>query len=154
MLLKWCTQYVNKFGKQQWPANWEMLAFIPIPKKDDAKECSNYHTIMLILHGSKFMLKIFQARLQQCMNQELTDVKTVFKKGEGIKDRIVMIRWIIEKAREFQKKHLLLLHWLCYNISLCGSQQTGKFLKWCEYQITLLVPSENCGSRSNSYNQI
>ena len=87
-----------------------MLAFIPIPKKDDAKECSNYHTIMLILHGSKFMLKIFQARLQQCMNQELTDVKTVFKKGEGIKDRIVMIRWIIEKAREFQKKHLLLLH--------------------------------------------
>ena len=87
-----------------------MLAFIPIPKKDDAKECSNYHTIMLILHGSKFMLKIFQARLQQCMNQELTDVKTVFKKGEGIKDQIVMIRWIIEKAREFQKKHLLLLH--------------------------------------------
>ena len=76
MLLKWCTQYVNKFGKQQWPANWEMLAFIPIPKKDDAKECSNYHTIMPILHGSKFMLKIFQARLQQYMNQELTDVKT------------------------------------------------------------------------------
>ena len=81
-----------------------MLAFIPIPKKDDAKECSHYHTIMLILHGSKFMLKIFQARLQQCMNQELTDAKTVFKKGEGIKDQIVMIRWIIEKAREFQKK--------------------------------------------------
>ena len=74
------------------------------------KECLNYPKAALISHASKVMLKIFQARLQQCMNQELTDVKTVFKKGEGIKDQIVMIRWIIEKAREFQKKHLLLLH--------------------------------------------
>ena len=80
-----------------------MLAFIPIPKKGDAKECSNYYTITLILHASKFLLKIFQASLQQCMNQELTVVKTVFRKGEGIKDQIVIIRWIIEKARELQK---------------------------------------------------
>ena len=81
----------------------EMSVFIPIPKKGNAKECSNYHTIALISHASKVMLKILQARLQQYMNHELPDVQTHFRKGRGTRDQIDNIRWIIKKAREFQK---------------------------------------------------
>ena len=80
-----------------------MSVFIPIPKKGNAKECSNYHTIALISHTSKVMLKILEARLQQCMNHELPDVQTGFRKGRGTRDQIANIRWIIEKVREFQK---------------------------------------------------
>ena len=80
-----------------------MSVFIPIPKKGNAKECSNYCTIALISHPSKVMLKILQARLQQYMNQELPDVQTGFRKGRGTRDQIVNIRWIIEKARGFQE---------------------------------------------------
>ena len=80
-----------------------MLIFIPIPKKGNAKECSNYHTIAHISHGSKVMLKILQARLQQYMNCELPDVQTGFRKGRGTRDQIANILWIMEKAREFQK---------------------------------------------------
>ena len=75
----------------------------PIPKKGNAKECSNYHTIALISHASKFMLKILQARLQQYVNHELPDVQTGFRKGRGTRDQIANICWIMEKAREFQK---------------------------------------------------
>ena len=71
MLLKCSTQYAGKFGKQQWPQDWKRSVFIPIPKKGSAKQCSNYHTIVLISQASKAMLKILQARLQQYMNQEL-----------------------------------------------------------------------------------
>ena len=101
------------------PANLENSAvitglkrsvFIPIPKKGNAKECSNYHIIALISHASKVMLKILQARLQQYVNCELPDVQTGYKKGRGTRDQIANICWIIEKAREFQKKHLLLLY--------------------------------------------
>ena len=81
----------------------EMSVFIPIPKKSNAKECSNYHTIALISHASKVMLKILQARLQQYMNHELPDVQAHFRKGRGTKDQTDNIRWIIKKAREFQK---------------------------------------------------
>ena len=88
---------------QQWQQDWKMSVFIPIPKKGNAKECSNYCTIALILHASKLMLKIFQARLQQYMNRELLDVQASFRKGRGTRDQIANIRWIIEKAREFQK---------------------------------------------------
>ena len=88
---------------QQWPQNWKRSVFIPIPKKANAKECSNYHTIVLISHASKVMLKILQARLQQYVNQELTDVQTEFRKGTGTRDQIANIHGIIEKAREFQK---------------------------------------------------
>ena len=88
----------------------EKSVFIPIPKKDSAKECSNYQTIELISHASKIMLKILQARLQQYVNQELPDVQTGFRKGRRTRDKIANIHWIIEKAREFQKKYLLLLH--------------------------------------------
>ena len=88
---------------QQWQQDWKMSVFIPIPKKGNAKECSNYCTIALILHASKLMLKIFQARLQQYMNRELLDVQASFRKGRGTRDQIANIRWIIKKAREFQK---------------------------------------------------
>ena len=77
--------------------------FIPIPKKGNAKECSNYHTIALISHTSKVMLKILQARLQQYVNCELPDVQAGFRKGRGTRDQIANICWIIKKAREFQK---------------------------------------------------
>ena len=81
----------------------EKVCFIPIPKKGNAKECSNYCTIALISHASKVILKIFQARLKQYMNHELPDVPAGFRKGRGTRDQIANIRWIIEKAREFQK---------------------------------------------------
>ena len=88
---------------QQWPQDWKRSVFIPIPKKDNAKECSNYHAIALISHASKVMLKIPQARLQQYVNRELPDVQAGFRKGRGTRDQIVDIHWIIKKAREFQK---------------------------------------------------
>ena len=88
---------------QQWPQNWKRSVFIPIPKKGKAKECSNYHTIALISHESKVMLKILQASLQQYVNQELSDVQTGFRKRRGTRDQIANICWIIEKVREFQK---------------------------------------------------
>ena len=95
---------------QQWPQDWKRAVFIPIPKKGNAKECSDYHTIALISHTSKVMLKILQASLQQNMNRELPDVQAGFRKGRGPRDQIADIHWIIKKAREFQKKHLFLLY--------------------------------------------
>ena len=88
---------------QQRPQDLKKSEFIPIPKKDNAKESSSYHTIALISHASKVMLKILQARLQEYMNRELPDVQAGFRKGRGTRDQIANIRWIIEKAREFQK---------------------------------------------------
>ena len=95
---------------QQWPQDQKRSVFIPIPKKGNAKECSNYHIIALISHASKVVLKILQARLQQYVNCELPDVQAGFRKGRGTRDQIANIRWIIEKAGEFQKKHLFLLY--------------------------------------------
>ena len=95
---------------QQWPQYWKKLAFIPIPKKGNIKECSNYRTIALISQATKVMFKILQARLQQYVNHELPDVQAGFRKGRGTRDQIANIRWIIKKAREFQKKHLFLLY--------------------------------------------
>ena len=86
---------------QQWPRNWKRSAFIPIPKKGNAKECSNYLTIALISHSSKVMLSILQARLQQYLNHELLDVQAGFRKGRGTRDQIANILWMIKKAREF-----------------------------------------------------
>ena len=82
---------------------WKRSVFIPIPKKGNAKECSNYRTIALISHASRVMLKILQARLQQYVNCGLPDVQAGFRKGRGTRDQIANIRWIMEKAREFQK---------------------------------------------------
>ena len=88
---------------QQWSQDWKRSVFIPIPKKGNAKECSNYCTIALVSQASKVMLKILQARLQQYMNRELPDVQAGFRKGRRTRYQIANIHWIIEKAREFQK---------------------------------------------------
>ena len=93
---------------QQWSQDWKRSVFIPIPKKGNAKECSNYRTIALISHASKVMLKILRARLQQYMNRELPDVQAGFRKGGGTRGQIANICWIIEKAR-VPEKHLFLL---------------------------------------------
>ena len=96
-----------------------MSVFIPVSKKDNAEECSNYHTIALISHTSKVMLKVLQARLQQYMNHELPDVQSGFRKGRGIRGQIANIHWIIKKAREFQKNI-----YFCFidYAKVCGSQ--------------------------------
>ena len=89
---------------QQWPQDWERLVFTPIPKKGNAKECSNHHTIALTSHASpQVMLKILQERLQQYVKLELPDIQARFRKGRGTRDQIASIHWITEKAREFQK---------------------------------------------------
>ena len=95
---------------QQWPQGWKRSVFIPIPKKGNTKECSNYHKIVLTSHISKAIFKILQARLQQYMNHEISDVQAGFRKGRGTRVQIANICWILEKEREFQKKHLLLLY--------------------------------------------
>ena len=87
---------------QQWPQDWKRSVFIPIPKKGNAKECSNYCTIALISHASKVMLKIFQARLQQYVNHEFPDIKVEFRNSQGTRDQVANIHCIIEKAMEFQ----------------------------------------------------
>ena len=87
-----------------------LSAFIPIPKKGNAKECSNYHTIALISHANKVMLKILQSRLQQSMNYELLDVQAGFRQDRGTRDQIANICWIIEKSKRVPEKHLFLLY--------------------------------------------
>ena len=128
------------------PANWENSVvsigsvatgsvFIPIPKKDNAKECSNYRTIALISHTSKVMLKILQAKLQQYMNCELPDVQAGFRKGRGTRDQIAKIRWIIEKAREFQEKTSASLT-TPKPLTVGITTNCGRFFKRWEYQTT------------------
>ena len=94
---------------QQWPQDWKRSVFILIQKKGNAKECSNYHTIALISHASKVMLKVLQARFQQYMNHELPDVQAGFRKGRRTRDQIANILWIMEKSRQFQKNICLLI---------------------------------------------
>ena len=129
----------------QWPQDWKRSIFIPTPKKGNAKEHSNYHTIAVISQASKVMLKILQARLQQYVNRELPDVQVGFRKGRGTCDQIGNIRWIIEKAREFQRKTCIsasltmlkpLIVWITTNC--------GKFFKRWEYQTTLPASWETC----------
>ena len=100
---RWFLDLLQIWKTQQWSQDWKKSVFIPIPKKGNAKECPNYHINALISHASKVMLKIFQAKLQQYMNQELPDVQARFRKGRGTRDKIANICWIIEKARKFQK---------------------------------------------------
>ena len=108
---------------QQWPQDWKRSVFIPIPKKGNGKECSNYCIIALILHTSKVMLKVPQARLQQYMNWETPDVQTGFRKGRGTRDQIANILDHI-KSKRLPEKYLFLIYWLCQSTWLCGSQQT------------------------------
>ena len=137
---------------QQWPQDWKRSVFIPIPKKGNAKECPNYHKIVLISHTSKLMLKILQARLQQYMNCELPHVQAGFRKGRGSIDRIANIRWIIEKARDFPKKNPLLLYWLHQSLWLCRSQQTVENSSRDQNTRPPYLPPEKptCRSKSNS----
>ena len=121
---------------QQWPQDWKRSVFIPIPKKGNAKECSNYHTIALISHASKVMLKILQARLQQYLSRELPDVQTGFRKGRGTRDQIANIRWIIEKAREFQETSTSALLTMSKPLTVWITINCGKFGKRWEYQTT------------------
>ena len=144
MLWKCCTQYASKLEDSGEATGLERAVFISVSKKGNAKECSNYRTIALISHASKVMFKILQARLQQYMNHELPNVQAGFKKDRGTRDQIANIRWIMEKAREFQKKHLFLLYWLCQRLCLCGSQETGKFWKRWENQTTWPASWEIC----------
>ena len=103
MLWKCCTICQHIWKTQQWPQNWKRSVFIPISKRSNDKECSNYHTVALISHTSKVMLKILQARLQRYVNHELPDVQAGFKKGGGTRDRIPNMCSIIRKAGEFHK---------------------------------------------------
>ena len=95
--------YQQVWKTQQWPQDWKRSVFFPIPKKGNAKECSNYCTTALISHASEVMLKIFQARLQQYVNRELPNAQAGFRKGRGTRDQTANIHWIIEKATEFKK---------------------------------------------------
>ena len=115
----------------------EKVNFHSIPKKGDVKECSNYHTIVLISHTSKVMLKILQARLQQYVNHELPDDQADFRKGRRTRDQIANINWIIKKAREFQKKtSISALLTMPKPLTVWITTNCGKFLKRWEYQTT------------------
>ena len=125
--------------------DWKRSVFIPIPKKGNAKECSNYHTIALISHASKIMLKILQARLQQYINCELPDVQAWFTKSRGTRDQIANIRWIIRKNKGVPEKHLLLLYWLCQSLlTVRITTNCGKFYKRWEYHTTWPASGEIC----------
>ena len=113
-----------------------MSVFIPIPKKGNVKECSNYCTIALISHTSKVMLKVLQARLQQYLNRELPDVQAGFRKGRGTRDQIANIYWIIEKAREFQKNTYFCLTDYAKAFDCVDHNKLRKFFKRWEYQTT------------------
>ena len=128
MLSKCCTQYASKFGKtQQWPQDWRRSVFIPIPKKGNAKECSNYCTITLISHASKVMLKILQARLQQHVNRELPDVQAGFRKGRGTRNQIANICCIIKKVRESRKTSISTLVTMPKPLTVWITINWGKF---------------------------
>ena len=118
------------------PQDWKRSFFIPIPKKAKVKECSNYHTIALISHASKVILKILQARLQQYMNRELPDVQAGFRKGRGTSDQIANIRWMIEKAREFQKNIYFRFIDYAKAFDCVDHKNYVKFWKRWEYQTT------------------
>ena len=165
MLWKCYTQYVSIFGKlssgKLQPQAWKRSVFIPVPKKGNAKECSNYCTIVLISHTSKVMLKILQARLQQYVNRELPDVQAGFRKGRGTRDQIANIRWIMEKQESSRKTSISALLTMPKPLTVWITINCGKFWKRLEYQ-TICPASweiwgqeasagqELCRSRSNS----
>ena len=138
---------------QQWPQGWKRSVYIPIPKKGNAKECSNYHTIALISHAREVMLNILQARLKQYVNHELPDVQAGFRKGRGTRDQIASILWIIEKAeepeiklptsagsskeQESSKKTSISALWtMPKTLTVWITINCGKFFKRWEYQTT------------------
>ena len=128
-----CQQIWNT---QQWPWDWKRSVFIPIPKKGNAKECSNYHAIALVSHSSKVMLKILQDRLQQYVSQELPDIQAGFRKGKGTRDQVANIQWITEKTREFQKKSTSALLTMPKPLTVWITTNCGKFFKRWDYETT------------------
>ena len=112
---------------QQWPQDWKRSVFIPIPKKGNAKQCSNYCMISLISHASEVMLKILQASLQQYMNREPPEVQAGFRKGRGTREQIANICWIIKKAREFQKNICFCLLTMPKPLTVWITINCGKF---------------------------
>ena len=129
---------------QQWSQDWKRSVFIPIPKKGNAKEWSNDHTIAFISHTSEVMLKILQARLQQYVNQKLPDVQDGFRKGRGTRDQIANICWIIEKAREFHKNIYFCFTDCAKPFDCVDHNKLGKFFKKWEYQTTWPASWEIC----------
>ena len=122
---------------QQWPQDWKRSAFIPIPKKGNARECSNYLTIVLISHASKVTLKILHARLQQYVNCQIPDVRARFRKGRGTRDQIADTHWIIEKNKRIPGKTCTsALLTTPQPLTLWITTNCGKFLKRWEYQTT------------------
>ena len=121
---------------QQWPPEWKCSVFIPIPKKGNAKECSNYKTIAFISQDITVMIKILQTRLQEYMNHELLDVQAGFRKDRGTRDQIANIRWIIKKATEFQKNIYFSFIATLKPLTVWITTNCGKFLKRWEYQTT------------------
>ena len=141
--------YQQIWKTHQWPQDWERSFFIPIPKKGNTKECSNYCTIALISHASKVMLKSLHARLQQYMNHELPDVQAGFRTGRGTKDQIANIRWIIEKAREFQKN----IYFCIIDYAKAFDCVDHKKLENCSRDGNIrpsVLPPEKCVCRSRS----
>ena len=118
---------------QQWPQGWKRSLFIPIPKKGNAKECSNYHTVALISHTSKVMLKIPQARLQQYMNRELPDIQAGFRKGRRTRDQTANIHWITEKQENSRKTPTSASLTTLKPLNVWITSICGKFLKRQEY---------------------
>ena len=134
---------------QQWPQDWKRSVFIPIPKKGYAKECSNYHKISLISYASKVMLKIFQARLQQYMNCELSDVPAGFRKGRGTRDQIANICWTIKKQESSRKTPTSALLITPKPLTLKITTNCWKFFKTWEYQtITCLLRNLYAGQEA------
>ena len=152
-ILNCCIQYASKFGRtQQKQQEWKRSVCIPIPKKGNAKECSNYHTIALISHASKIMLKILQARLQLCVNRELQDVQAEFRKGRGTRDQIANIHWITEKARKFQKNIYFCFIDCSKAFDCVDHNKLWEILQEMGIPDHLTLPPEKslCRSRSNS----
>ena len=136
MLWKCCTQYASKFGKLSSGHRTGRGQFSLIPKKGNAKECSNYHTIALISHAIKVLLKILQARLQQYVNRELPDVQVDFRKGRGTRDQIANICWIIKKQESSRKTSISVLLTIPKPLTVWITINCGKFWKKWEYQTT------------------
>ena len=121
---------------QEWPQDWKRSVFIPVPKKGNAKECSNYCTIALLSYANEVMFNILHTRLQQYMNHELPDVKAGFRKGRGTRDQIANICWIMEKGTEFQRTSISALLTTPKTLTVWITTNCGKFFKRWEYQTT------------------
>ena len=136
---------------QQWPQDWKRSVFISIPNKDNAKECSKYHTIAFISHASNVMVKFLQARLSQYMNRELPDVQAGFRQGRETRDQIANIPWIIKKFERVAEKHLLLLYWLCQSLGCVNHNKLKNSSRDENTRPPDLPPEKSvCRSGSNS----